>query len=270
MHPIVLVLALLVYGAAVFITVGPHRVLDVSPLVWWASLSSACLCLFLKTLFTSGAAKEDRTCALLVCFCYLHRAVFMHCTVERDCFWDTPLCCSLWGRTVACTGELTFVYMSTKHLAPSKTKLVVALISIAQTLSFIGVMKRHYFWFFFENSIWTLCALGLAVHVFLYQKRECFKSVPYLLLAFVFYNVVEDLPMYISRHNEKTHLDGYNLGIVEGAVDALACKVISQDAKYWDPQMLWQTLNYTLVPAACIGLMACSNGDSSKIHLKIN
>ena len=93
---------------------------------------------------------------------------------------------------------------------------------------------------------------------------------PYLLFAFVFYNVVEDLPMYISRHNEKTHLDGYNLGIVEGAVDALACKVISQDAKYWDPQMLWQTLNYTLVPAACIGLMACSNGDSSKIHLKIN
>lgn len=186
----------------------------------------------------------------------------MHCTVERDCFWDLKLCTSLWGRTVACTGEMTFVYLATTQLAPGRAKRVVlTLIAMAQTLSFIGVIKKHYLWFFFENGLWTICATGLALHLFLFDKRKCYKSVPYLLCLFVCYNIYEDLPMYLARHAERTHMSGYNLGMSEGLLDSLACTRISQASEVWAPQMLWQTLNYTIVPAACIGLMSCSEDD---------
>ena len=111
------------------------------------------------------------------------------------------------------------------------------------------------------NSIWTVCAAGLAVHQYLYQKRQCYQSVPYLLSIFAIYNLVEDLPMYLARHAETTHLPGYNLGFMEGIIDALSCTRVSQSNEVWDPQMLWQSLNYTVVPAACIGLMLCAQSE---------
>ena len=257
-NPFLLVALLLAYGGAVLITVGPPetRLFNVAPLVWWAILVAVTTCMFLRVLQQpSGAVQKS---ALIVCFCYMHRAMFMHCTVERDCFWSLPLCCSLWGRTIACIGELTFVDMASKQIAPHRNKLIVFLIACAQTISFIGVIKKHYLWFFFENSIWTGCAIVLIFDTFMYNKRSCYQSLPFLLSLFVFYNVYEDLPMYLHRHADKTHLPGYNLAFVEGFMDSLSCGYVGQDAKIWDPQMLWMTLNYTIVPAASIGLLACA------------
>lgn len=46
---------------------------------------------------------------------------------------------------------------------------------------------------------------------------------------------------------------------MEGAFDALTCDVVSQSSEVWNPQMLWQTLNYTIVPAASIALLASTS-----------
>ena len=67
--------------------------------------------------------------------------------------------------------------------------------------------------------------------------------------------------MYLKRDAEKTHLNNYNIGVIEGAIDAITCDVVSQSSKIWDPQMLWQTLNYTTVPMACISFMVVENID---------
>lgn len=73
--------------------------------------------------------------------------------------------------------------------------------------------------------------------------------------------------MYLTRHQEKTHLPGYNLGLIEGALDALECTQVTQSFDVWKPQMLWQSLNYTIVPAACICLMFCGNSlEKEKNH----
>ena len=243
------------YFLAVYFCLGPPKVVQVPPMIWWSSLSTATTLAFLYATFHKKCkASRLQGFSQVVCFCYMHRAIFMHCTVERDCFWDFPLCSPLWGRTVACTGELTFVYMASRELLENTklSNIIVFLISIAQTISFIGVMKKHYLWFFFENSIWTVCAFCMAAYLFLYNSRQKYVSVPYILLCFVVYNVVEDLPMYLNRHAEKTHLHGYNIGIIDGALDAVTCNVVSQSSKIWGPQMLWQTLNYTTVPVASI------------------
>ena len=252
------------YFFTIYYCFGPYKIIQVDPMTWWISLSATTALIFLYSVYGKIFQESKlRRYARIVCFCYMHRAIFMHCTVERDCFWDFPLCSPLWGRTVACTGELTFVYMASRQLIANTkiSNLVVFLISIAQTISFIGVMKKHYYWFFIENSIWTICAFGMAIHMLMYNKKKKFNAVKYILLAFVIYNVTEDLPMYLKRDAEKTHLNNYNIGVIEGAIDAITCDVVSQSSKIWDPQMLWQTLNYTTVPMACISFMVVENID---------
>jgi hypothetical protein len=255
---------LLAFGVSVFFTVGnpKYRIVDITPMQWYICLSSATAILFLQAIFAQCKSADVKFYAVLVCFCYWHRATFMHCTVERDCFWDIPLLsCSFWGRTVACVGELAFVHVSTKQIAPRFNKLILFLIAVAETISFIGVIKKHYLWFFFENSIWTLCTILLIYDLFMYNKNKSYESVPLLLCLFVLYNCCEDLPMYLKRHYDKTHLPGYNVPFVEGLVDSFTCDYVGHDSKVWDPQMLWQTLNYIIVPAASIGLMSCCDDD---------
>lgn len=245
---------------------GPYKIISVPPMIWWSSLSVTTTLIFLYAVYGKICRLSNlRKFARVVCFCYMHRAIFMHCTVERDCFWDLPLCSPLWGRTVACTGELTFVYMASRQLLQNNkiSNIIVFLISIAQTISFIGVMKKHYYWFFIENSIWTVCAIFMAIYMFLYNFKKKYSTVPYILLLFVVYNITEDLPMYLNRHAEKTHLDNYNIGIIEGALDAMTCNIISKSSTIWDPQMLWQTLNYTSVPLASIFLIAANSNEES-------
>ena len=163
------------YFFTIYYCFGPDKIIQVDPMTWWISLSATTALIFLYSVYGKICQESKlRRYARIVCFCYMHRAIFMHCTVERDCFWDFPLCSPLWGRTVACTGELTFVYMASRQLI-ANTKIsnrVVFLISIAQTISFIGVMKKHYYWFFIENSIWTICAFGMAIHMLMYNKKK--------------------------------------------------------------------------------------------------
>ena len=146
--------ASVLYIFLIYFCFGPHKIISVPPFIWWSSLSATTTLIFLYTVYGKICKESNlRKFARVVCFCYMHRAIFMHCTVERDCFWDLPLCSPLWGRTVACIGELTFVYMASRQLLHNNkiSNIIVFLISIAETISFIGVMKKHYYWFFIEN-----------------------------------------------------------------------------------------------------------------------
>ena len=174
----------------------------------------------------------------------------MHCTVERDCFWDFPLCSPLWGRTLLVLAK-DFVYMAQELLENTKLSSIIVSSFHRANHKFYWCNEKHYLWFSLKIA-YTVCAFGMAAYLLLYNSRQKYVSVPYVLLCFVVYNVVEDLPMYLNRHAEKTHLHGYNIGIIDGALDAVTCNVVSQSSKIWGPQMLWQTLNYTTVPVASI------------------
>ena len=250
---------LLSYGGVCFAVLSPSVELVNTPSAfgWWCTL---CFVLFLCSLTAIGqySAGKGSWKSLLVVACYAHRSFFMHCTVERHCFFDFSLCSPLWGRTVACTGELTFVSQAASALFPRKPKVQSAIfwsIALAQTLSFIGVCKKNYVWFFFENGIWTVVATTMAIRLLGSKRPKALDAVPYLLACFVCYNVFEDLPMYLARHAETSSLPGYDLPLIEGAVDAVSCDLVTSTSNAtWQPQMLWMWLNYTLNPIASIYL----------------
>ena len=80
------------------------------------------------------------------------------------------------------------------------------------------------------------------------------------LSLFACYNILEDLPMYLRRHEEKTHLPNYNLPVVAGGLDAITCDLVTDSDTVWRPQMLWMSLNYTINPIASIALLLHQRG----------
>ena len=245
-------LPLVLWSLAIVAAVGPWPLVAVGTGAWWGALS-----LITTALLAYATALADPL-AVLVCFCYWHRAVFMHCTVERHCLFDLVLCSPLWGRTVACVGEVAFVYQAARTLLrPARANAIVAAICVAETVSFIGVMKKHYLWFFFENGIWTLCAIAIAAARW---RALTLRVVPVAMALFACYNILEDLPMYMRRHKAKTHLLGYNLPLLEGGLDAITCDLVTDAVTVWRPQMLWMSLNYTINPIASIALLLHQRG----------
>lgn len=251
-------LSMLVYGVLLNATLGATPVVDIPVLFWWAGLCVAVtsLCVVAYNAPRSPASKDNRPNALwwscFICCCtYLYRSVFMHCTVERDCFWDTKLCSPLLGRAVACVGEIGLSIVLMKVIRrPQKTfNIIISMVVLAELCSFIGVIKRHYLWFFLENSIWATCVGTMTASVW---NDPTYRTPAYVGLLFVLYTLSEDLPMYYERFTSKTEEPGYHLGIVEGTLDALHCKTVSHDYDIWRPQMLWMTLNYTVAPVSSI------------------
>eukprot|EP00947_MAST-08B_sp_MAST-8B-sp1_P002708 g2708.t1 len=123
------------------------------------------------------------------------RATFPRCTVERMCFFNTWLCWSIVGRTVATVAELAFVAqiaLVLHHLSTRSQRTLAAtadmpgaaakpraslrmclkametwanimfpMICCAECFSFTGVLRQSYFFFSIENSLWTIMGTGV-------------------------------------------------------------------------------------------------------------
>eukprot|EP00392_Amoebophrya_sp_AT5.2_P015437 g15643.t1 len=146
--------------------------------------------------------------ALVVCLSYWYRAYYMHCTVERICTthwlrasgvdgflsfffgglfgfsiedvdqydWVVhALVSPLAGRLVAMVGETVFMWNCVIPCVcwgpwkDFKYYVLCALVGIAETVSNIGVVKRHYGFFLVENSIWTVVFSVIFFQIF--KKR---------------------------------------------------------------------------------------------------
>ena len=116
---------------------------------------------------------------VVVCACYLYRSVWQHCTVERHCMdvWPRrrldatawPFAASsletalspLMGRLVASVGEYVFV---TRCMLPNAlwgrdrwlVMPLTCVVALAEVVSDVGVIKRHYGFFAVENSLWVV------------------------------------------------------------------------------------------------------------------
>lgn len=266
----------LAYGVAVIYVFGHSAMTTFAWYYYICAISSLCLAVSLMNLYSSADwSLNDVT---VVCFAYWHRSVFMHCTVERDCLFDWALCSPLWGRTVACAGELAMMHLVLHAVIPERqaTNLVAA-IAAAECISFVGVITRQYWWFIVENGTWTVVALWVAVSIAkewasgkLEQQQQQDATVLLKKLscgafaALFVYNTFIDLPMYYARSNEFDSLEGRRFSLAEGVSHAASCLNVTADEETWQPQMVWMTLNYTLAPAACLYVAATTAPVSKK------
>ena len=233
---------------------------------------------------------------VVVCACYLYRSLWQHCTVERYCMavWPRgaspvlePLLSPLMGRFVASVGEYVFV---TRCMLPNalwgrdrwlKTPLTW-LVALAELVSDVGVIKRHYGFFAVENSLWAL----LFAAVFMSTLRSQWVAYSHhdrterpsilvacrmlaLVLAFILvaYNSLEDVPMYYRQYVQ-TVVEGqadpsspaygrYDLPFRDGLVHGLHChRLMPVDDEGWRPFMVWMSLNYLALPLWMVAICA--------------
>jgi len=271
---VVIIAGLFAY-AATFIYIFEQP--TATTMAWWAYLSaftSACL---LYSVLETGLFSVDA--ARVVCFAYWHRSVFMHCTVERDCLWDMVLCSPLWGRTVACVGEVAMVYLVFHAVVPKRATLYCGLIAAAECISFFGVVTRQYWWFMVENGTWAVVALLIAASIALQCSKGTLGALNdirrlkvlsgAMFGALFLYNVFVDLPMYHARSVELDGLEGRSLSLLDGVANAAACHQVTVSDEVWRPQMVWMGLNYTLAPVACLYVAATVKACNCKAE-KVN
>ena len=235
---------------------------------------------------------------VVVCFCYFYRSLWQHCTVERYCMEVWPrrhLDSATWplaapavevafspvvGRVIASVGEFVFV---TCCMLPGalwgrdswlRTPLT-CLVALAEIVSDIGVVKRHYGFFAVENSLWVVLfsavfASTLRCKWVAYSQTDraerpsilvaCRTLALVLAALLVLYNVLEDVPMYHRLYTEKVvvgqadaaspHYGRYDLPFASGLAHGLRChQMLDVDDERWRPFMLWMALNYVALPA---------------------
>mmetsp|Transcript_4282 Transcript_4282/g.9397 ORF Transcript_4282/g.9397 Transcript_4282/m.9397 type:complete len:210 (-) Transcript_4282:142-771(-) len=138
------------------------------------------------------------------------------------------------------------------------------MVTTAEIVSTIGVIKRHYGFFAFENTIWLVMFLAVLISslrcrwvahsTFDPTERPsllvaCRMLGCFLSLGLVLYNVLIDVPMYIRLYRDTISQPGYNLALYEGMVHGLRCQqMLSIDDKTWREYMLWMSLNYLALP----------------------
>jgi len=258
------------------------------------------------------APAEAWTCrwgpCVLCCACYLYRSFWQHCTVERLCMDVWPrrqldeaawpwaayvveLSLSpLMGRLVASVGEYAFV---TRCMIPNTVwgrdawlkPVLTAMVTTAEIVSDIGVVKRHYGFFALENSIWLVMFALLFLSTLrckwvAYSRTDASErpsvlvSCRMLALALsavlITYNAVEDVPMYWRLYQEKVvagqadarspYFGQYDLPFVDGVRHGFRCQtMLSMDDGEWRPVMLWMSLNYVSLPIWMCALCAITH-----------
>jgi len=217
---------------------------DITPVeIWWCTLAIFSISQVLFSLF--GLPKTpNRIHSQLYVIGTAFRAIFLRCTVERKCFFDTVLCVAFVGRSVAAFAEVNFIWqlsnLCSNRIATSFMKLAVI---AAQILSFIGVVHRNYWWFVRENSTWALI-----IAMFAYFGP--LEKVGSKLTAWgaAIYIIMLDVPDWHRRWLEAPPERSYPLitGTMDGFYSSWNCEIVSRDYEVWKGDILWYTLYFIL------------------------
>lgn len=154
-----------------------------------------------KELVHDGSERYQKNlrilCGLYVLGCSF-RALLPRIDVERVCFFDTWLSCTVVGRSFATVAELSFMaqltlvlhrvssdirkyaarykhstYMSLCSFICTLAKIAFGLNIVAQSFCWLGVTTTRQLWHVYEESIWAMTVLTMAICcAFLYSYQR--------------------------------------------------------------------------------------------------
>jgi hypothetical protein len=259
--------------------------------VWWGFLTAVsalniALLLVLYSCFYSGAAKRRIAPSgieplLLLSTAYVlgcaFRSILPRADVQRICLFDTWLSSIIVGRSVATLAELCFaiqwvvVLRELARLAGSDTaknisKAIVPLIVLAECCSWYAVITTDYLGNAFENSLWTVTFLLIAIALLRLIPR--FRGAVQFAIAaaaagiagyFVFMATV-DVPMYFLRWQADIAGGREFFDLVSGLHDVATRWVVSHDIAAWRNEIPWMSLYFsvavwTSLALSCFGLI---------------
>jgi hypothetical protein len=189
------------------------------------------------------------------------RSWIIRADVQRIAMLDTPLASVAVGRTIATLAETAFVAQWALFLdqlakqtgsrtAKALSRVLVPLILIAETCSWMAVLTTNYLGNVCEESIWALTGLlfmiGLVAswrHV-TGKVRQFVTAAILLGVLYVLFMVSVDVPMYLMRwHLDESTSKSY-LGWTAGLRDATRVVVTGRWSD-WREEMPWMSLYFT-------------------------
>jgi hypothetical protein len=188
------------------------------------------------------------------------RSVLPMIDVPRYCLHATPISRIFIGRTVATVAELAFVVQWALLMHEAGAVLaaatVVAIIAVAEILSWLAVLTRNDFFHAAENALWTVAAALAAAFLASRWSYEGALGRTVILAAiacaavYVGFMAAYVVPMYLRRWEP----GGSYLSPGEGLRQVLEHCTVERDWAKWRQDAAWLTPYFTLAVWMSIAL----------------
>jgi len=244
-------------------------------LLWWrflciAALVNAAAWGFTAWGFAPDAGVESTRLALLwlsavyVAGCAF-RSVLPMVDVPRYSLHDTPISRIFVGRSVATVAELAFVaqWALLMHEAGAvrAAYAVVAVIVVAEGLSWMAVLTRNDFFHAAENALWAVAAALAAA--FLASRwshqgpvgQNVILAALVSAAAYIVFMAAYVVPMYLRRWRAEGRNEGAYLRVDDGMRQVLARNTVERDWAHWQQDAAWLTPYFTICVWMSIALV---------------
>lgn len=189
------------------------------------------------------------------------RSVLPMVDVPRYCLHATPVSRIFVGRSVATVAELAFVlqWALLMHEAGAARAAVatVAIILVAEILSWLAVLTKNDLFHAAENALWTVAAAFAAA--FLASRWDDSGEVGRQVIAvsivcaavYIVFMVAYVVPMYLRRWEP----GGAYLSLREGMRQLVGPCVVERDWAHWRQDAAWLTPYFTIAVWMSIALV---------------
>jgi hypothetical protein len=172
--------------------------------------------------------------------------------VPRYCLHDTPVSRVFIGRSIATVAELAFVvqWALLMHEAGAvrAALAVVAIILVAEALSWLAVLTRNDLFHAAENALWTAAA-ALAT-LFLASRWSYQDEIGHKVIViatacaavYVAFMTIYVVPMYVRRWRAES----VHLSLPDGLRQVLGRCTVERDWAQWRQDAAWLTPYFTL------------------------
>ena len=185
--------------------------------------------------------------------------------VQRFCLHRTPISRIFVGRSVATVAELAFVvqWALLMHEAGAvrAAYAVVAVIAVAEVLSWLAVLTRNDFFHAAENALWAVAAaLAAAFLASRWEQasplgRDVIVAAILSAAAYIAFMAAYVVPMYMRRWRAEGRNEGAYLRLDEGLRQVLGRCTVERDWAQWRQDAAWLTPYFTVCVWMSIALV---------------
>jgi hypothetical protein len=253
-----------------------------NPVSWWwgfltlvSGANIAVWCVLFHELYArpTGNSTSDIDLMLLFCAAYVFgcafRSLLPRADVQRICLFDTWLSSVVVGRSVATLAELCFAAqwaivltrlgaMTGAATTVNAAWLLMALIVVAECISWYAVLTTNYLGNAIENSLWAVafCAVGIGLVRVLADFDGPIRMVLIIAIvgiaAYVIFLVAIDVPMYVGRWRARAR--SKLLTPLQGLRDVSTRWVVTHDLAQWKDEIPWMSLYFSAAVWASLAL----------------
>lgn len=192
------------------------------------------------------------------------RSFFPVFDVPRQVLLDAWPSSALLGRSIATFAEFCFAAqwalllqglarMAGSAGAAALARVLLPLILLAELCSWHAVLSTSNLGHAIEESLWALCAALLVAGLLLVRarlpdapRRRWLAGLALLLLGYLAYMVMVDVPMYWSRWQAEQAAGHIPLDLLAGLSDAATRRVPATRWSAWQGEAVWMSAYFSL------------------------